>query len=73
LDKAKTKQNFESSVSDPDSIGPVDPDPDSDSGSGSRRAKMIHKSRKNSCFEVLDGLFCELQASSVTWTYFMEA
>ncbi len=24
-------------------------------------------------FEVLDGLFCELQASSVTWTYFMEA
>ena len=29
---------------------------------------MTHKSRKNSCFEVLDGLFCELQASSVTWT-----
>jgi hypothetical protein len=26
---------------------------------------MTHKSRKNSCFEVLDGLFCELQASSV--------
>ncbi len=24
-------------------------------------------------FEVLDGLFCELQASSVTCTYFMEA
>jgi hypothetical protein len=23
--------------------------------------------------EVLDGLFCELEASSVTWTYFMEA
>jgi hypothetical protein len=21
---------------------------------------MTHKSRKNSCFEVLDGLFCEL-------------
>jgi hypothetical protein len=21
----------------------------------------------------LDGLFCELEASSVTWTYFMEA
>jgi hypothetical protein len=34
---------------------------------------MTHKRRKNSCFEVLDGLFCELQASSVTWTYFMEA
>ncbi len=34
---------------------------------------MTHKSRKNSCFEVLDGLFCELEASSVTWTYFMEA
>jgi hypothetical protein len=62
---------------DPDlySIGPLDPDPDpsSESGSGSRRAKMTHQSRKNSCFEVLDGLFCELQASSVTWTYFMEA
>jgi hypothetical protein len=62
-------------VSDPDpySIGPVDPDPYSESGSGSRRAKMTHKSRKNSCFEVLDGLFCELEASSVIWTYFMEA
>jgi hypothetical protein len=55
----------------PYSIGPVDPDPYSESGS--RRAKMTHKRRKNSCFEVLDGLFCELQASSVTWTYFMEA
>ncbi len=31
------------------------------------------KKNFNSCFEVLDGLFCELQASSVTWTYFMEA
>ena len=29
---------------------------------------MTHKSRKNSCFEVLDGFFCELEASSVTWT-----
>jgi hypothetical protein len=58
-------------VSDPD----LDPDPYSEygSGSGSRRAKMTHKRRKNSCFEVLDDLFCELQASSVTWTYFMEA
>ncbi len=63
------------SVLDPCSIGPVDPDPDpySESGSGSRRAKMTHKCRKNLCFEVLDGLFCELEASSVTWTYFMEA
>ncbi len=34
---------------------------------------MSHKSRKNSCFEVLDGLFSELEASAVTWTYFMEA
>jgi hypothetical protein len=37
---------------------------------------MTHKSRKNfkcSCFEVLDGLFWELKASSVTWTFFMEA
>ncbi len=58
---------------DPYSIGPVDPDPYSESGSGSRRAKITHKSRKNSCFEVLDGLFCELQASYVTWTYFLEA
>ena len=31
---------------------------------------MTNKSRKNSCFEVLDGLFCELEASAVTWTYF---
>jgi hypothetical protein len=51
-------------------------DPDSESGSGSRRAKMTHKSRKNfksSCFEVLDGLFWELKASSITWKFFMEA
>jgi hypothetical protein len=70
------KQGFGSgsgSVLDPYSIGPVDPDPYSEYGSGSRRAKMTHKSRKNSCFEVLDGLFCELQAFFVTWTYFMEA
>ncbi len=57
-----THQGFRSgSGLDPYSIGPVDPDPDpyseSGSGSGSRRAKMTHKSRKNSCFEVLDGLF----------------
>jgi hypothetical protein len=58
---------------DPDSIGSVDPDPDPESRSGSRRAKMTHKSRKfgkSSCFEVLDGLFSELKASSVTWTFF---
>ncbi len=56
------------SVLDPYSIGRLDPDPEFEygSGSGSRRAKMTHKSRKNSCFEVLDGLFCELEASSVT-------
>jgi hypothetical protein len=49
---------------------------ESGSGSGSRRAKMTHKSRnffQSSCFEVLDGLFFELKASSVTLTYFMEA
>ncbi len=73
----KRRKDVLPSVSDPDpySIGPVAPDPDSysESGSGSRMAKMTHKSRKNSCFEVLDGLFCELQASSVTWTYFIEA
>ena len=68
------------SVLDPYSIGSVDPDPDPyseyGSGSGSRRAKMTQKKTiigKSSCFEVLDGLFCELEASSVTWTYFMEA
>ncbi len=42
----------------------------SGSGSGSKRAKMTHKSSeksfKSSCFEVLDGLFRELKASSVT-------
>ncbi len=27
----------------------------------------------SSCFEVLDGLFRELKASFVTWTFFMEA
>ncbi len=44
--------------------------PDSESGPGSRRAKMTHKSGS---FEVLDVLFWELKASSVTWTFFMEA
>ncbi len=70
---------FLSRVADPDldSIGSVNPDPDSESRSGSRRAKMTHKSKKkknfSSCFEVLDGLFWEPKASSVTWTFFMEA
>jgi hypothetical protein len=58
---------------DPDSIGSVDSDPDSGSGSGSKRAKITQKSRKkfvkSSCFEVLDGLFRELKASSGTWTW----
>jgi hypothetical protein len=50
----------------------ADPDPDPDPG----EQKMTHKSRhflKSSCFEVLDGLFLELKASSVTWTFFTEA
>ncbi len=34
------------SVSDPDSIRPLDPYPDSETGSGSRRAKITHKNRK---------------------------
>jgi hypothetical protein len=34
-------------VLDPDTIRSADPFPYSESGSGSRRAKMIHKSRKN--------------------------
>ncbi len=62
------KQGFGSgsvsgSVLDPYSIGPLDPDPEFEygSGSGSRRAKMTHKSRKNSCFEVF------WMASFVSW------
>jgi hypothetical protein len=37
---------------------------------------MTQKHRKffkSSCFEVFDGLFLGLKASSVTWTFFMEA
>jgi hypothetical protein len=52
-------------VADPDLIGSVDPD--SECGSGSRRAKMTHKSRKKFMFEVLDGLFWDLKAFSVSW------
>ncbi len=36
---------------------------------------MTHKSIiffLSLCFEMLDGLFLELKASSVTWTFFME-
>jgi hypothetical protein len=33
----------------------------------------VEKNLKISCSEVLDGLFGELKASSVTWTFFMEA
>jgi hypothetical protein len=60
-----------------DSIGSVDPDSESGSGSGSWRAKRPTKVEKKKCksswFDGLDGLFCELKASSITWTYFMEA
>ena len=44
-------------------------DPDPDPGGQKWPAKV----ETNSRYEVLDGLFCELEASSVTWTYFMEA
>ncbi len=47
-------------------------DPDPDPG-GQKWPTKVEKSCKSSCFEVLDGLFWELKASSVTWTYFMEA
>jgi hypothetical protein len=49
----------------------VNPDPDSESGS--RRAKMTHKRRKKLQNFMLDVLFGELKASSVTWTFFIEA
>jgi hypothetical protein len=49
-------------------IGFVDQDSDLESGSvlGSRKAKVTHKKDKSeeiSCFEVLDGLFSELEPS----------
>jgi hypothetical protein len=48
-----------SSVADPDPhrFGQLDPDPHWEYGSGSRRAKMTHKSKENSNFEVLDVFF----------------
>jgi hypothetical protein len=52
-----------SRVAAPDSIWSVDPDPYSESGSGSRRAKMIHKSKKKfKKFHVLKG-----------WMFFFES
>jgi hypothetical protein len=51
----------------------MDTFPDSQFGSGSRRAKMNHKHREISCFEVLDVLFSGLKASPEAWTSFMEA
>jgi hypothetical protein len=61
-------------VSDPDTIWPVDPD--SGSGSGSRRAKMIHKKRKNLrnfIFLIAGCSLWRLKASPVAWTWFREA
>jgi hypothetical protein len=46
----------------------MDPDP-----GGQKWPTKVEKKFKRSCFEVLDGLFWELKASSVTWTFFMEA
>ncbi len=57
----------------PNSIRSVDPDPDSKSGSGPTTAKMTHKNRKKTCFEVRDVLIRELKASPVAWTSFVEA
>ncbi len=45
-----------------------DPDP-----GGQKWPTKVEKIGKSSCFDVLDGIFWELKASSVTWTYFMEA
>ncbi len=69
---------------DPYSIGPVDPDPYSESGSvfGIRiriqegknyPQKQKKKTLKVHVLKCWMASFVELQASSVTWTYFMEA
>ncbi len=50
----------------------ADPVPDPDPGAQKWPTK-VEKIFKSSSFEVLDGLFWELKASSVTWTFFMEA
>ena len=74
------KLSFAISVSDPDPdwiriqsgqwIRIRNPDPEPGGQKWPTKVEIFFKS---SCFEVLDGLFCELQASSVTWTCFMEA
>ncbi len=46
--------------------------PDSDPG-GQKWPTKVDKIFRSSCFEMLDGLFWDLKASSVTWTFFMEA
>jgi hypothetical protein len=45
--------------------------PDPDPG-GQKLLTKVDFFMEISCFEVLDVLFCELKASSVTWTSFME-
>ncbi len=50
------------------SIGSVDPYPE-----GQKEPTKVDIFFQSSCFEVLNGLFWELKASSVTWTFFMEA
>jgi hypothetical protein len=46
----------------------MDPDP-----GGQKWPTKVEKNFLSSCFEVLDGLFWELTASSVTWKFFKEA
>jgi hypothetical protein len=60
-----------SNVSDPDSIrsGDLYPDPDPGGQNWPTKIEKIKKVR----FEVLDVLFCVRKASSVVWTYFVEA
>ncbi len=73
-----SKKSIKARVSDPDpdwiriQTGQWIRNPDPDPG-GQKWPTKVEFFFESSCFEVLDGLFCELQASSVTWTYFMEA
>ncbi len=46
------------------------PDPDPGGQKWPTKGEFFYLS---SCFELLDGLFWELKASSVTWTFFVEA
>ncbi len=46
------------------------PDPDPEGQKWPTKVEFFFLS---SCFELLDGLFWELKASSVIWTFFMEA